>query len=101
MHQVCYSVGKVIIRLDSFVNHPAYSRRFSLIGIMHKTFILPTESMRVDQDAVKCAKEAEVVLVAQLRLAAENIKKLESGLAILKGSDVFAPTSVQLEIAFQ
>ncbi|KAM1002636.1 hypothetical protein EV1_002957 [Malus domestica] len=54
------SVGKVVVRSDSFAKHPTYSRRSSLIATMHKTLILAAEFMRVDQDAVKCAKEAEV-----------------------------------------
>ena len=66
---------------------------------MHKTLILAAEPMRVDQDAVKCANEAKVALVAQLRSIAENIEKLESELALLKGFNVSAPTSLQLEIA--
>ena len=69
-----------------------------MIATIHKTLILAAESMRVDHDASKCAKEAEVALVAQLRSAAEKIGKLEFELAILKGSDVSAPTSLQLEI---
>ncbi|KAM1504365.1 hypothetical protein FF1_000473 [Malus domestica] len=68
---------------------------------MHKTLILAAESMHVDQDAVKCAKDAEVALMAQLRSTAENIDKLESELVVLKGSDVFAPTSMQLGTAHQ
>ncbi|KAM2959910.1 hypothetical protein FF1_029668 [Malus domestica] len=63
------NVGKVVIRLDFFAKHPTYSRRFSLIATMHKTLILAAESMCVDQDAIKYAKETEVALVAQLRLA--------------------------------
>ncbi|KAM1355812.1 hypothetical protein ACFX2H_029819 [Malus domestica] len=58
------SVGKVIICSYSFAKCPVYSKRSSLIATMHKTLILATESMSIDQDAIKCAKEAEVVLVA-------------------------------------
>ncbi|KAM1421416.1 hypothetical protein ACFX2I_003681 [Malus domestica] len=58
---------------------------------MHKTLILATKSMCIDQDAVKCDKEAEVALVAQLRLGVEKIEKLESEFIVLKGFDVFAP----------
>ncbi|KAM1106326.1 hypothetical protein EV2_003316 [Malus domestica] len=59
--------------------------------------------MRNDQDAIKCTKEAEVALTAQLRLAAEKIEKFESKLAVLKGSDVFvsALISMQLETTYQ
>ena len=46
-------------------------------------------------------KETEVELVAQLRLAAEKIEKLEFELIVLKGFDVSAPTFFQLEIARQ
>jgi len=61
---------------------------------MHKTLILLAESIRVDQDVVKCAKEAKVALVAQLRSVVEKIEKLESELVVLKGSDVSTPTSL-------
>ena len=76
------------------MKHPAYSRRSSLTATMHKTLILTAESMRVDQDVVKCATDAEVVLVAQLRSATEKIEKLKYELTILKGSDVSSPASL-------
>ncbi|KAM1581846.1 hypothetical protein ACFX10_029648 [Malus domestica] len=95
------SVGKVVIRSDSFAKRPAYSRRSSLSATMHKTLILEAKSIRVDQDAIKCAKEAEVALVAQLRSAVENTEKLISALVVLKGYNVSAPTFLQLEIAHQ
>ncbi|KAM1602848.1 hypothetical protein ACFX1Z_029518 [Malus domestica] len=95
------SFGKVIIRSDSFAKRPAYSRRSSLIATMHKTLILEAKSMRVDQDAVKYAKEVEVALVAQLCSAVENTEKFISALVVLKMFNVFAPTFLQLEIAHQ
>ncbi|KAB2636044.1 hypothetical protein D8674_026578 [Pyrus ussuriensis x Pyrus communis] len=64
----------------------------SLLARMHKTLIIVAKSMCVDQDVVECAKEAEVALTAQLRSAAEKTEKLESELAVLKWSDVYAPT---------
>ena len=54
-----------------------------MLVTMHKTLILAAESMRVDQDDVKCTKEVEVALVAQLHSAAENIENLKSELAVL------------------
>lgn len=42
----------------------------------------------------------KVTMVAEARLAAEKIEKLESELFVLKGSDVFSP-SLQLETACQ
>ena len=57
-------VGKVVVRSYSFTKHPAYSRRSSLIAIMHKTLIMATEFIRVYQDVIKCANEVEVALVA-------------------------------------
>ena len=53
------SVRKVA-RSNSFAKRPAYLRRSSLLAKMQKTLILAIESMRIDQDAIKCAKEAEV-----------------------------------------
>ena len=78
------SVGKVIVPSDSFAKRLGYSRRFSLLAIMHKTLILVVESMRVDQYDVKCAKKVEVALTVQLRLAAEKIEKLEYELTIFE-----------------
>ncbi|KAB2603643.1 S ribonuclease [Pyrus ussuriensis x Pyrus communis] len=95
------SVGKVVIYSNSFAKRPTYSRRSSLIAIMHKALILAPESMRIDQDAIKCAKEVEMVLMAQLRSVVEKIEELEFELAVLKGYDVSAPTYLQLEIAHQ
>ncbi|KAB2612608.1 plastidial pyruvate kinase 1 [Pyrus ussuriensis x Pyrus communis] len=66
--------------VHSFAKCFAYSRRSFLITTMHETLILVTEFM--------CA---EVALVAQLRTAAEKIKKLEFELAVLKGSYASAP----------
>ncbi|KAM1003362.1 hypothetical protein ACFX2C_003694 [Malus domestica] len=85
------NVRKIVIRSNSFVKRTVYLRMSSLIAIMHKTLILATKSMCIDQDAVKCDKEAEVALVAQLRLGVEKIEKLESEFIVLKGFDVFAP----------
>ncbi|KAM1171371.1 hypothetical protein ACFX1T_021675 [Malus domestica] len=92
------NVGKVVIRSESFEKRHAYSRRSSLVATMHKTLILAAKSMCVNQDAVKCAKEAEVVLMAQLCSAAEKIEKLEFELAVLKGSDVSTLIFLQLKI---
>ena len=57
--------------------------------------------MRVDQDVVKHAKKAEVKLTAQLRSDVEKIEKLEFELIVWKGSNVSAPTSVQLATVHQ
>ncbi|KAM1125434.1 hypothetical protein ACFX10_040641 [Malus domestica] len=48
---------------------------------MHK--ILVAKFMHIDQDGIKCVKEVEVVLMAQLRSATEKIEKLESELTVL------------------
>ncbi|KAM2757075.1 hypothetical protein PS2_018866 [Malus domestica] len=68
---------------------------------MHKTLILVAESIHVDQDVVKYVKEVEMALTTQLRSVAKKINNLKSELAILKGSDISAPTSIQLETAYQ
>ena len=57
--------------------------------------------MRVDQDDVKCAKEAKMALTARLCSAAEKIEKLKSELVVWKESDVYAPTFMQLETIHQ
>ncbi|KAB2617054.1 plastidial pyruvate kinase 1 [Pyrus ussuriensis x Pyrus communis] len=68
------SVGKVFVRSDSFAKHLAYSRMSFLIATMHKTLILAAKSMRVNQDAVKCAKEAEVLEIAHEEAVHLNAK---------------------------
>ncbi|KAB2629018.1 hypothetical protein D8674_033813 [Pyrus ussuriensis x Pyrus communis] len=94
-------LGKFMSAQTLFVKHPAYSRRSSLIATMHKTLILAAKFMRVDQDVVKCANEVKVALTTQLRSVVKKIEKLEFELAVLKGSDVFAPTSMQLETVYR
>ncbi|KAM2546510.1 hypothetical protein TB1_017923 [Malus domestica] len=78
------SVRTVVVCSNSFVKCPTYSRKSSLLATMHKTLILVAESMRVHQDAIKCAKEATVTLMAQLCSAIEKIEKLEYELVVLK-----------------
>ncbi|KAM2375294.1 hypothetical protein COP2_045329 [Malus domestica] len=85
------SVGKIIIRSNSFVNCSAYSMKFFMIPTMHKNLILVAESMHIDQDVVKCVNEVKVALMAQLHSVVEKIEKLEFELAILNGFDVSAP----------
>ena len=56
--------------------------------------------MLLDQDT-KAAKEVAKVVVAEAYSSADKIKKLESELVALKGSNISAPTSLQLETVHQ
>ncbi|KAM1987941.1 hypothetical protein ACFX15_035135 [Malus domestica] len=68
---------------------------------MQKTTILAAESMFLDQEDTKAAKEMARTMAAEAYSSAEKIKKLESELAALKESNTSAPTSLQLEAAHQ
>ncbi|KAM1244423.1 hypothetical protein COP2_036844 [Malus domestica] len=69
--------------------------------MMQKTTILAAESMFLDQEDTKAAKEMARTMAAEAYSSAEKIKKLESELAALKESNTSAPTSLQLEAAHQ
>lgn len=86
---------------DSFTERHAYSRMSSLLTTMQNTLILVVESMLVYQDVVKATKEVKAMLTAQLSSTTEKIDKLKSELVVLKRSDVYAPTIVQLETIHQ
>lgn len=57
--------------------------------------------MRVDQDEAKAVKEMELLMVAKTHSIVEKIKELQCKLAVLKGLDVSAPISLQLETTHQ
>ena len=92
---------KGIISPGSFVKHTSEYRRASLLTMMQKMAILAAESMVLDQEDTKAAKEVARSMAAEAYSSAEKVKKLESELAALKGSNISAPTSMQLEIARQ
>ncbi|KAM1221804.1 hypothetical protein ACFX2J_009414 [Malus domestica] len=69
--------------------------------MMQKTTILAVESILFDQKDTKVAKEVARVMAAEAYSSAEKIKRLESELIILKGSNISHFTSLQLEIALQ
>ena len=90
---------KGIIGPGSFVKHTSEYRRAALLTMMQKTAILAAESMVLDQEDTKAAKEVARSMAAEAYSSAEKVKKLESELAALKGSNISAPTSLQLETA--
>ncbi|KAM1807243.1 hypothetical protein ACFX11_030288 [Malus domestica] len=57
--------------------------------------------MLLDREDTKVAKEMARTMAAKAYSSVEKIKKLEFELAILKGSNTSAPTSLQLEAARQ
>ena len=67
--------------------------------MMQKTAILAAESMLLDQEDTKATKEVAKNMAAEAYSSAEMIKRLESEFVALKGSNIFAPTSLQLKTA--
>ncbi|KAM2692734.1 hypothetical protein EV2_006993 [Malus domestica] len=57
--------------------------------------------MLIDQEDTKAAKEMARTVAAEAYSMVEKVKKLESELTALKGSNISTLTSVQLEIAPQ
>ena len=90
-----------IIGPSSFVKHTSEYRKTALLSMMQKTAILAAESMVLDQEDTKAAKEMAKTMAAEAYSLAEKLKKLESELAALKGSNISAPTSLQLDTARQ
>ncbi|KAB2630973.1 hypothetical protein D8674_008492 [Pyrus ussuriensis x Pyrus communis] len=66
-----------------------------------KTTILAAESMFLDQEDTKAAKEMARTMDAEAYSSVKKVKKLEFELAALKGSNTCAPTSLQLENTYQ
>ena len=90
---------KGIIGPSSFVKHTSEYRRTALLTMMQKMAILAAESMVLDQEDTKAAKEVAKTMGAEAYSSAEKVKKFESELAALKGFNISTPTSVQLETA--
>ena len=90
---------KGIIGPGSFVKHTPEYRRAALLTMMQKTVILAAESVVLDQEDIKAAQEVARSMAAEAYSSTEKVKNLESELAALKGSNVSAPTSLQLETA--
>ncbi|KAM2713812.1 hypothetical protein EV2_043626 [Malus domestica] len=63
--------------------------------------ILATKSMLLDQENTKAAKEMRMTMAVKAYSSVEKIKKLESELVALKGFDISAPISLQLETSRQ
>ena len=90
-----------VICLSSFAKHTTQYKMIALFSMMQKTAILAAESMLIDQQDTKVAKEMIKTMAAETYSFVEKIKKLESELVNLKGSNISAPTSLQLETACQ
>ncbi|XP_050159357.1 uncharacterized protein LOC126632870 [Malus sylvestris] len=92
---------KEIVGPSLFAKHTPEYRKTALLAMMQKTTILAAESMFLDQEDTKAAKEMARPMAAEAYFSAEKIKKLESELVALKESTTSAPTSLQLEAARQ
>ncbi|XP_070679128.1 uncharacterized protein [Malus domestica] len=82
---------------SSFAKYMTEYRMTALFAMMQKTVILAVESMLLNQEDTKAAKEVEKTMAAEAYSTAEKIKRLESELVALKGSNIFTPISLQLE----
>ncbi|KAM1563751.1 hypothetical protein ACFX10_038132 [Malus domestica] len=69
-----------------------------LLEDMDKMIILVVEFIHLDQEDAKATKEVARPVTTETYSSAKKVKKLEFELAALKGSNIFAPTSLQLEI---
>ncbi|KAM1621088.1 hypothetical protein TB1_018906 [Malus domestica] len=92
---------KEIVGPSLFAKHTPEYRKTALLAMMQKTTILAAESMFLDQEDTKAAKEMARTMAAEAYSSVEKIKKLESELAALKESHTSDPTSQQLEAAHQ
>ena len=63
--------------------------------------ILVAESMLLDQKDTKATNEVARTVAAEAYSSAEKVKKLESELTALNGSNISGPTSLHLETARQ
>ncbi|XP_068331464.1 uncharacterized protein [Pyrus communis] len=73
----------------------------ALLAMMQKMAILVAESMLLDQEDTKAAKEVAKTMAIEAYSSAKKIKKLESELVALRGSNISAPISLKLETARQ
>ncbi|KAM2349303.1 hypothetical protein ACFX1X_012824 [Malus domestica] len=87
-----------VVCLSSFAKHTTKYRKTALLTMMQKTTILAAKSMLIDQ---KDTKEEAKAMADEAYSSVEKIKRLESELVALKGSNISAPTSLQLETAHQ
>ncbi|KAM1396579.1 hypothetical protein ACFX2I_014257 [Malus domestica] len=86
---------------SSFAKHTTQYRRIALLAIMQKTMILTAESMILDQEDTKAAKDMTMTMAGKAYSSAEKIKKLDAKIVALKGSDISAPTYFPLETTRQ
>ncbi|KAM0989655.1 hypothetical protein ACFX2A_013703 [Malus domestica] len=92
---------KEVVCPSSFAKHITQHRRTALLAMLQKTEILAAESMLLNQAKTKAAKEMATIMATDAYSFAKKIKMLESELVTLKGSNIFALTSLQLETACQ
>ena len=78
-----------------FAKHTTEYGKTALLAMMQKTAISAAESMPLDQEDIKAAKEVAKVVAAEAYSSSDKIKRLESELVALKGSNISAPTSLQ------
>ena len=90
-----------VVCSSSFAKYTIEYCRTALLAMTQKTTILAAEPMLLDPEDTKVAKEMAKVVVVEAYSSTEKIKRLESELSTLKGSNISASTSLQLEIACQ
>ena len=86
---------------SSFAKHTTKYMKIALLAMMQKTTILAAGSMLLDQKDTNAAKEVAKAMVAETYSSAEKIKRLEYELVALKGFNISASTSLQLQTACQ
>ncbi|KAM2599611.1 hypothetical protein TB2_038006 [Malus domestica] len=86
---------------SSFAKHIAEYTKITLLLMIQKMAILAAESMLIDQEDTKVANEVAKVVASETYSSAEKIKRLKYELVVLKGSNISAPTSLQVETTRQ
>ncbi|KAM1845080.1 hypothetical protein ACFX13_019414 [Malus domestica] len=86
---------------SSFAKHTTQYRRTVLLAMMQNTTILIAKSMLLNQEDTKASKKMAKTMAVEAYSSAEKIKRLEFEFIILKGSNISAPISLQLETALQ
>ena len=88
-----------VVLSSFFAKHTTQNKRTAMLAMMQKTTILVVESMLLNQEDTKAAMEVAKTMAAEVYSCAEKIKRLDFELVALKGSNIFAPTSLQLKTA--
>ncbi|KAM1611627.1 hypothetical protein ACFX1Z_000398 [Malus domestica] len=69
---------KGVVCPSSFAKHTIEYRMTAMLAMMQKTVILAAESMLIDQEDTKVAKEVAKTMVVEAYSSTEKIKRLKS-----------------------